>query len=249
MERCETFSLANSCSSKVTVTLQDEIVRIENHSSNCWFKPKVIQVPTCEILAVQRLVGRNLSQNRNQAFVAPVSYNRVPNQSSNNDLQNSLVLHYMKRSSRKPSIWSLKQLTLKHCHDDVIDRWHDYFLEIMRFHAAERPKNLLVVINPYGGKKKARQIYLKYAAPIFKLAEIATTVIETEYANHAFEVMMQYPLDELDGVVAVGGDGVFNEIFNGLLRRTNLEHGIDVNDTSSHPLRYLIIDPRQTLWL
>lgn len=42
---------------------------------------------------------------------------------------------------------------------------------------ALRPKHLLVYINPYGGKKKGKQIYEKKVAPLFSLASISTDVI------------------------------------------------------------------------
>ena len=38
----------------------------------------------------------------------------------------------------------------------------------------QRPKSLLVFINPFGGKKKARKVYKDKVSPLFKLAGIDT---------------------------------------------------------------------------
>lgn len=40
-----------------------------------------------------------------------------------------------------------------------------------------RPLRLLVFINPFGGKKKGRQIYHSLVAPLFELAGISSHVI------------------------------------------------------------------------
>lgn len=43
--------------------------------------------------------------------------------------------------------------------------------------AANRPKSLLVYINPYGGKRRAKCIYEQKVAPLFLRACITTDVI------------------------------------------------------------------------
>lgn len=51
-------------------------------------------------------------------------------------------------------------------------------------------------------------------------AGIQCTVVSTERYNHARQVVEQLPAEELarfDGVVAIGGDGLFQEALNGLL--------------------------------
>lgn len=49
---------------------------------------------------------------------------------------------------------------------------------------------------------------------------VQCTVVSTERLNHARQVLQSLPAEELarfDGVVAVGGDGLFQEALNGLL--------------------------------
>ena len=52
----------------------------------------------------------------------------------------------------------------------------------------------------------------------------------TQYANYARDSLLSRDLTDIDGVICVGGDGMFSEIFNGMLTRSANEAGIDVND-------------------
>ena len=51
---------------------------------------------------------------------------------------------------------------------------HVIFLLFIDF---KRPKNLLVFVNPYGGKREGPSIYHDKIAPLFELANIKTEVI------------------------------------------------------------------------
>lgn len=69
------------------------------------------------------------------------------------------------------------------------------------------------------GKASGRRTW-EMVAPIFSRAKVKTKVIVTERAGHAFDVMASAANNELksyNGVIAVGGDGFFNEILNGFL--------------------------------
>ena len=48
---------------------------------------------------------------------------------------------------------------------------------LMLFIDFKRPKNLLVFVNPYGGKRQGPSIYHDKIAPLFELADIKTEVI------------------------------------------------------------------------
>ncbi|TKS77561.1 Ceramide kinase [Collichthys lucidus] len=93
-----------------------------------------------------------------------------------------------------------------------------------------RPHRLLVFINPFGGKKKGRQTYHSLVAPLFELAGISSHVIVTERANQARDHLLKKDLTGFDGVVCVGGDGMFSEILHGLIGRTQQEAGLCEND-------------------
>ena len=87
---------------------------------------------------------------------------------------------------------------------------------------AGRPRALLVLLNPYGGARgAARGVWRRVAQPLLEgAAGIACDVVETDSAGHAERVVRSLSLDRLrslDGVVVVGGDGLFQEALNGLL--------------------------------
>ncbi|XP_053718429.1 ceramide kinase isoform X2 [Synchiropus splendidus] len=57
----------------------------------------------------------------------------------------------------------------------------------------------------------------------------------TERANHAREHLNnEADLDKYDGIVCVGGDGMFSEILHGLVTRTQKDHNIDLNQCDAN---------------
>lgn len=91
------------------------------------------------------------------------------------------------------------------------------------------PKDkLLVLVNPYSGTKKGTQIFNNIVAPMFMEAGMDYDYLTTTSANHAFERMKEQgkdskipDLSEYDGVVAVGGDGIIHEMFQGIQTRSD----------------------------
>uniref|UniRef100_A0A8D0XPZ1 Ceramide kinase n=1 Tax=Sus scrofa TaxID=9823 RepID=A0A8D0XPZ1_PIG len=108
-----------------------------------------------------------------------------------------------------------------------------------RCFAASRPKHLLVFVNPLGGKGHGRRVYERKVAPLFALASITAEIIVTERANHAKESLYELNIDKYDGIVCVGGDGMFSEVLHGLVGRTQRDAGVDQN----HPRAALVPSP------
>ncbi|CAO3595203.1 unnamed protein product [Absidia cylindrospora] len=80
-------------------------------------------------------------------------------------------------------------------------------------------KRLKVLINPFGGQGKAKEIYDTQVRPIFEAAKCSMDVQYTEYQGHAMDVAKQVDLQAYDAMVMVSGDGVIHEVINGLLSR------------------------------
>lgn len=80
-----------------------------------------------------------------------------------------------------------------------------------------RPEKLLVFINPVGGKKEAEKIFHSKVAPLFSIAKINYDIIVTERMNHAKDYLQSEDISLYDGVISVGGDGMFSEVMNGVL--------------------------------
>ncbi|KAG6519050.1 hypothetical protein ZIOFF_022539 [Zingiber officinale] len=91
-----------------------------------------------------------------------------------------------------------------------------------------RPKRLLIVINPYGGKKTALRIFDAEIKPLLVDANIIYTMKETKHQLHAQQIAKTVDLLKFDGIVCVSGDGVLVEVVNGLLQREDWDSAIQV---------------------
>ncbi|XP_006004505.1 ceramide kinase isoform X2 [Latimeria chalumnae] len=115
------------------------------------------------------------------------------------------------------------------CRDELLfNQWMQALKEYLELQTC-RPKHLLVYINPSGGKKRGKQIYEQKVSPLFSLASITTDVIVTEHVNHARDHLFDIDLKKYDGVICVGGDGMFSEIVHGLVGRTQKDCEVDQN--------------------
>ncbi len=79
-------------------------------------------------------------------------------------------------------------------------------------------KQVLIIHNPNSGKKKNVYEMLKKSEPLFDQFGYKCSYIQTKYKGHAKEIV-QYLMD-VDLVISVGGDGTFNEVVSGNLKRT-----------------------------
>lgn len=80
-------------------------------------------------------------------------------------------------------------------------------------------------MNPYGGKKRAFQIYDCNVKPIFQIAGIDASVVVSQRSNQIRDFIMTQSLEHFDGIVCIGGDGTFSEVFNGLIFRIIKDKG------------------------
>ncbi|XP_030934645.1 ceramide kinase isoform X1 [Quercus lobata] len=128
------------------------------------------------------------------------------------------TVHGFQRSKTQSSLWVLAVYTF--CHKDLqtCQMWVDRINASLNLELG-RPRNLLVFVHPRSGKGSGCRTW-ETVAPIFSRAKVKTKVIVTQRAGQALHVMTSTSNKELysyDGVVAVGGDGFFNEILNGFL--------------------------------
>ena len=79
-------------------------------------------------------------------------------------------------------------------------------------------KKILIITNPYSGKKQASKI-LSDILDVFNKTPIET--ITTEYKNHPYKIANTIDFGELTGIVVIGGDGTMHEVINGMLARSD----------------------------
>ncbi|KAK4787440.1 hypothetical protein SAY86_011273 [Trapa natans] len=89
-----------------------------------------------------------------------------------------------------------------------------------------RPKKLLILLNPFGGKRSAPKVFEKEVKPLLEDAAVKFDLQETGYQLHAKEIARKVDLAKYDGIVCVSGDGVLVEVVNGLLERDDWKSAI-----------------------
>lgn len=95
---------------------------------------------------------------------------------------------------------------------------------------SQRPKRLLLFVNPYGGRRRAMKIYEKYGKPLFTIAGVDVTVNVSQRKDQIRDFVTHYNLDMFDSVGCVGGDGTVSELFNGMVHRECRLKDIDPDD-------------------
>ncbi|XP_065482774.1 ceramide kinase isoform X3 [Caloenas nicobarica] len=175
-------------------------------SGNCF-------VPTSEIIAVEET-----ELNKKQRNIGKWRKMAKPH---------AFTVYYVKKARNHH--WRCSDVTFWCADEHLCNQWIQALKELLETQKS-RPKQLLVYINPYGGKRQGKRIYEQKVAPLFSLASISTDVVITEHANHAKDNLFEVNINKYDGVVCVGGDGMFSEVMHGLIGRMQKDSGIDQNN-------------------
>nr|TKW40697.1 hypothetical protein SEVIR_1G262800v2 [Setaria viridis] len=128
------------------------------------------------------------------------------------------VVHGITRTRKRPSPLVPCEYIFGHGDLKTCKIWFDRLMACIN-NEGDRPKNLMVFVHPLCGKGRGVKNW-ETVAPLFDRAKIKTKVIVTDRAGHAYDTLASLSdieLKALEGVVAVGGDGLFNEVLNGIL--------------------------------
>ena len=79
-------------------------------------------------------------------------------------------------------------------------------------------KKLLIIINPYSGKKQGQKISANILN-VFTNKHIDYDLIQTTHQNHPYEIVHSINLNNFSGICVIGGDGTMHEVINGMLFR------------------------------
>ncbi|XP_033755497.1 ceramide kinase-like [Pecten maximus] len=146
----------------------------------------------------------------------------------------STIIHYVRKVHDDPK-WNLETVKItpspskKGEYETFLQEIQPKFDKVVE----TRPKKLVVLMNPIGGKRQAGTMFDTVMSPLFELANISCHLIVSEGPKHLIEVIKTYDYKSMDGIVMMGGDGTFSEIINVLMRKTQEEAGIDYNDTAA----------------
>ena len=137
--------------------------------------------------------------------------------------------------------WSRNTLCFRHTDYQIVENWRNRLEETMLNVSTDRPKKLLVFVNPFGGRGDGKSIFYNKVVPLLRLSGVKFDVVITERANHAKDMLQKCSLEGIDGVVCVGGDGMYSEIFTGILLRTAREANGDLTQLRKGRMRVGII--------
>ena len=82
-------------------------------------------------------------------------------------------------------------------------------------------RKVLIVLNPYGGAKKALQYLDNVVKPMFSQAEISFDVLHTRYSGHAIEIGRDFDKTKYTDLCCLSGDGTMHEIINGISQQSD----------------------------
>ena len=91
---------------------------------------------------------------------------------------------------------------------------------------AKRRKRIKVLINPFGGRGKAANLYSQDIEPIFAAAKCEVDVEKTNYKGHAVEIAQNLDIDAYDVLASASGDGLPHECVNGLAKKPNASEAL-----------------------
>ncbi|XP_062196032.1 sphingoid long-chain bases kinase 1-like [Phragmites australis] len=85
-------------------------------------------------------------------------------------------------------------------------------------------RKVFVILNPNSGFRSSRDVFYKKVQTNLKLSGFVMEVVETAYAGHAKVLASTVDINKCpDGIICVGGDGIVNEVLNGLLGRDDFK--------------------------
>lgn len=82
-------------------------------------------------------------------------------------------------------------------------------------------KRVVLVYNPFGGRKRAQKLADELVIPTLKEAGIEVVIHKTMHAGHEAELGRSVDLTGIDALLAMGGDGTCSQLLSGFLTRTD----------------------------
>ncbi|EDW88776.1 acylglycerol kinase, mitochondrial [Drosophila yakuba] len=113
------------------------------------------------------------------------------------------------------SVYALQALKT---HIEIEQHMREFASNIQTNWVSDRPKKVLVVMNPVANKKRSEKFFKNYCEPVLHLAGYSVEVLRTNHIGHAktyVEELATLP----DAIVVAGGDGTSSEVVTGLMRR------------------------------
>jgi hypothetical protein len=100
-----------------------------------------------------------------------------------------LAVYTFRRAPSNPASWHPRRVTLAAPADALLAQWAS---AINAAAAAQprRPRRLLVLINPFGGRRRAGALYDRVVAPVLERAGVKATAVATRFAGDARDTLL-----------------------------------------------------------
>ncbi|XP_044422557.1 sphingoid long-chain bases kinase 1 isoform X2 [Triticum aestivum] len=140
------------------------------------------------------------------------------------------------KSTRLQTTLLIQRRTVSNCCSDLSTTYTEQLpsylgLNVLQDQSNAKQNNIrkvLVILNPNSGFRSSREVFYKKVQSTLKLSGFAMEVVETAYAGHAKVLASTVDLSTCPGIICVGGDGVVNEVVNGLLGRDDLKEALQL---------------------
>lgn len=139
--------------------------------------------------------------------------------------------------SQPGSVGQLVRVSFRCPTPETAETWVEQITHQMQNYG-NRPRKLYVVMNPMSGNGSGSNFDKMWSKvqQMFQVANIHTDILTTQHRFHAREQIQSLELSQYDGLVAVGGDGLFNEVLNGLLIQTQNQSGVNLRRSRFVPV-------------
>lgn len=111
-------------------------------------------------------------------------------------------------------------------YDEPVEGWYKLLLghvhTLSGDPAARKP--VLAIVNPYAGIKRAEAVWENDCAPMLQAAGLKYQTLVTNAPGDAYEAAKSVDVKMYSAIVTVGGDGIFNEVINGMMARDDWEN-------------------------
>ena len=166
------------------------------------------QLPTNSVISYNRILNAELVENEDKIKRYAIVKNRSSNQ------------HLIRITFANPTRHDVKPKCLTLMIED--DRNKETVVEAIlsrSYRHSKRNRSVLVIINPFGGKKNAKKIFKKKARPLLLASNFNVDIVYTKYACHAVDIAKNMDISKYDTIACASGDGIPHEVINGLYRR------------------------------
>lgn len=99
------------------------------------------------------------------------------------------VVYTFQRSARRPFNWHPRCLIFSTPAERVAMQW-TALVNAAAAAQPRRPRHLLVLVNPFGGRRRGPQLYRRIVAPVFEKAGVKTDVRTTQFGGHARDLVL-----------------------------------------------------------